>query len=219
MESVSKPATQIKDEALASIFKMFDRDGDGKISGQEFKAVMSSLVDKISDADGDRMFREADSDRDGSISFEEFSKMILPHPKRSLVCGELVGEKVHGESRRVRFAGLKDVNGPLVSSYRGMNNLKEIFEANVKASSAKQFLGTRVSDGDYVWKTMLEVKDLSKSLANYLHKNDMCPEVTSEEGTLRFVGIFSKNREEWVVTDFACMISGITSVPLYDTLG
>jgi Ca2+-binding EF-hand superfamily protein len=80
MESVSKPATQVKDEALASIFKMFDRDGDGKISGQEFKAVMSSLVDKLSDADADRMFREADSDHDGSISFEEFSKMILPQP-------------------------------------------------------------------------------------------------------------------------------------------
>ncbi len=66
---------------------MFDRDGDGKISSQEFKAVMSSLVDKLSDADADRMLREADSDRDGSISFEEFSKMILPQPKRSLVCG------------------------------------------------------------------------------------------------------------------------------------
>jgi long-chain acyl-CoA synthetase len=47
----------------------------------------------------------------------------------------------------------------------------------------------------------------------------MCPEVVSEEGALRFIGIFSKNREEWAITDFACMISGITSVPLYDTLG
>ncbi len=64
---------------------------------------------------------------------------------------------MQGESRRVRFAGLHDINGPLVSSYRGMTNLKEIFEANVKTSTAKQFLGTRVSDGNYVWKTMLEV--------------------------------------------------------------
>jgi hypothetical protein len=83
--------------------------------------------------------------------------MILPQPKRSLVFGELVGEKVHRESRRVRFAGLQDINAPLVSSYRGMTNLKEIFEANVNASTTKQFLGTRVADGDYVWKTMLEV--------------------------------------------------------------
>ena len=36
---------------------------------------------------------------------------------------------------------------------------------------------------------------------------------------MRFLGIFSKNREEWAITDFASIISGITSVPLYDTLG
>ena len=47
----------------------------------------------------------------------------------------------------------------------------------------------------------------------------MCQNVTSDEGTMRFIGIFSKNREEWVITDFASMISGITTVPLYDTLG
>ncbi len=37
--------------------------------------------------------------------------------------------------------------------------------------------------------------------------------------TLRLLGIYSKNREEWVITDFACWMMSITSVPLYDTLG
>jgi long-chain acyl-CoA synthetase len=29
----------------------------------------------------------------------------------------------------------------------------------------------------------------------------------------------SKNREEWVIADLACVHAAITSVPLYDTLG
>lgn len=33
------------------------------------------------------------------------------------------------------------------------------------------------------------------------------------------VGIYSRNRYEWFVTDWACILFGITSVPLYDTLG
>ena len=34
-----------------------------------------------------------------------------------------------------------------------------------------------------------------------------------------FVGIYAKNRIEWLLTDFACTLFGLTSVPLYDTLG
>lgn len=33
------------------------------------------------------------------------------------------------------------------------------------------------------------------------------------------MGIYAKNREEWVVSDLACIFNDITSVPLYDTLG
>lgn len=36
---------------------------------------------------------------------------------------------------------------------------------------------------------------------------------------MRFVGIYAKNRIEWLETDFACSLFGLTSVPLYDTLG
>ena len=36
---------------------------------------------------------------------------------------------------------------------------------------------------------------------------------------MKVVGIFSKNRYEWIVVDFICVLYGLTSVPLYDTLG
>lgn len=37
--------------------------------------------------------------------------------------------------------------------------------------------------------------------------------------TLKVGGICSINREEWILTDLACNLLGITTVPLYETLG
>jgi long-chain acyl-CoA synthetase len=33
------------------------------------------------------------------------------------------------------------------------------------------------------------------------------------------MGIYAKNREEWIVSDLACILNDVTSVPFYDTLG
>ena len=36
---------------------------------------------------------------------------------------------------------------------------------------------------------------------------------------MNIIGIYSKNRLEWYVTDWACALFGFTVSPLYDTLG
>ena len=36
---------------------------------------------------------------------------------------------------------------------------------------------------------------------------------------MKLLGLFSKNRIEWGLTDWACLLFGLTTVPLYDTLG
>jgi long-chain acyl-CoA synthetase len=36
---------------------------------------------------------------------------------------------------------------------------------------------------------------------------------------LRMIGIFSRNREEWLLLDIANTLYGNTMIPLYDTLG
>ena len=36
---------------------------------------------------------------------------------------------------------------------------------------------------------------------------------------MKFIAIFSKNKPEWTITDLACLLYGITTVPIYDTLG
>lgn len=40
-----------------------------------------------------------------------------------------------------------------------------------------------------------------------------------EDKDLCFMGFYSKNREEYVMLDFACQYSCVTTVSLYDTLG
>ena len=40
-----------------------------------------------------------------------------------------------------------------------------------------------------------------------------------KQQNMKLIGIFSKNRYEWIVADIACMLYGLTIVPLYDTLG
>ncbi len=36
---------------------------------------------------------------------------------------------------------------------------------------------------------------------------------------MKMIGIYAKNRYEWLLADIACLMFGLVSVPLYDTLG
>ena len=53
---------------------MFDKDGNGTISGDEIKAVLGKSVDmKVLDD----MIKEVDTNGDGEISLIEFKEMML----------------------------------------------------------------------------------------------------------------------------------------------
>jgi len=49
--------------------------------------------------------------------------------------------------------------------------------------------------------------------------HELCPKQETTDGVFRFISLYSKNREEWAVADFGSMLTGITVVTLYDTLG
>lgn len=56
-------------------------------------------------------------------------------------------------------------------------------------------------------------------MAKYLLHHDLCPKLQTPEGEFRFLSLYAKNREEWVITDLGCILSAISVVTLYDTLG
>lgn len=57
-------AQDSKSEILEA-FKVFDKDGSGKISAEELRSIMTDLGEKLTDGDVDEMIREADKDGDG----------------------------------------------------------------------------------------------------------------------------------------------------------
>lgn len=223
MESTANAQTQ----ALQTAFKMFDRDGDSQITATEFTTVMGSLVEKLTDADAERMFRDADKDGDGSINFDEFSAMLLPTENKPLVSGHLVGEKKPGQTQILRHAKVA-ADQELVKDFRGFATLKDIFVKNAVEMADRPYLGSRakiigengaVTHGEYQWKTYKQVNEEARAFAGYLMKNELCPRLVNEEGTFRFVALYAKNREEWVTADLGSMLTATTVVTLYDTLG
>jgi long-subunit acyl-CoA synthetase (AMP-forming) len=95
-------------------------------------------------------------------------------------------------------------------------------------------LGTRNNSKEgrpYEWKTFREVYDIVDKFARGkffiklkhiiigIHALNLSPETMGEGVTWNFLGIFSKNREEWAMVNLACMRSDITIVPFYDSLG
>ena len=51
------------------------------------------------------------------------------------------------------------------------------------------------------------------------HHLNLSPGIEAENQLWNFMGVFSKNREEWAVVDLACIRSSITVVPFFDSLG
>lgn len=60
-----KIKTKDSDTEISEAFKVFDKDGSGKISAEELRQVMNNLGEKLSDQEVDDMIREADTDGDG----------------------------------------------------------------------------------------------------------------------------------------------------------
>lgn len=65
--------------------------------------------------------------------------------------------------------------------------------------------------------TYKEGHDTAVRLASAFIKNKLIYE--EKDANLNMIGIYSRNRQEFYLADLACILYGITSVPLYDTLG
>lgn len=63
----------------------------------------------------------------------------------------------------------------------------------------------------------LEVGCLLKHVA--CHDRDLTPKIEADGKIWRFMGLYSKNREEWATAHIANMYNSVTTVAFYDTLG
>jgi len=75
LEMVAK-MTQDVDETIKEAFFIFDADGSGSISTDEFREVMTSQGAKLSSSECNEIINEADADGDGEINLEEFVNLL-----------------------------------------------------------------------------------------------------------------------------------------------
>lgn len=122
----------------------------------------------------------------------------------------------------LRNANLED-DAELFKDYLGMATIPAVLKNAAKKFPDNECFGTRRKEGaeykEYVWTSYQTVYERSHAFAKNLFKRGLCPSKDFEEGTFKFIALYSKNREEWCQVDLGSSLCGVTVVTLYDTLG
>lgn len=58
-------------------FRVFDKDGSGKISTQELRHIMTSVGEKLTEAEADEMMKQADPGSTGTVDYVAFVKRLV----------------------------------------------------------------------------------------------------------------------------------------------
>lgn len=61
---------------MNDVFRLFDTDGSGSISVEEFRIALSSLGKNFMDSEAESVIAEIDMDENGTIDFEEFCNFM-----------------------------------------------------------------------------------------------------------------------------------------------
>jgi len=72
----NKAITPQQRAELQEAFRLFDKNGDGKISSKELKDVMTQLGQKPTDKEVADMIKSVDQDHNGTIEFDEFVQLM-----------------------------------------------------------------------------------------------------------------------------------------------
>lgn len=70
MATMTNP--KMTEEQIRAQFKILDKDGNGLISAEEIRSVLTSLGDELTDDDINEMIADVDKNGDGEVSYEEF---------------------------------------------------------------------------------------------------------------------------------------------------
>jgi calmodulin len=68
--------TDSVEDEIKEAFRVFDKEGRGHISTEEFRFVMRNIGSQMTDEEIEEMIEEADHDHDGLISYDEFAALL-----------------------------------------------------------------------------------------------------------------------------------------------
>lgn len=86
--------------------------------------------------------------------------------------------------------------------FDGVDTLYKAMQRNLERIPNHDILGTRVGD-KYEWMTYRDMVNVAEALSHGFMALDMAPTINAEDKDWRFIGIQSKNRKEWVLTNLA----------------
>ena len=124
---------------------------------------------------------------------------------RDITYGEFCGPKIEGQTQIVRNPAT--AKGELRQvMHLGIKTMWEAFEYNLKVGrNHKDFLGYRKRvnqkelENKYTWVTYEEAEKKILNFCRGLNVLNLCPEIQIDnEGSFRLLGIYSKNRPEWL---------------------
>ena len=109
----------------------------------------------------------------------------------------------------------------------GCKTVWESFEINlIKKRHKNNFIGYRRKikkdelEKKYTWINYEQANDILTNFSLGLNILNLCPVIKFEdEQSFRFLGIYSRNKKEWLLSYLGAMRDSITIVTIYDTLG
>lgn len=134
-----------------------------------------------------------------------------------------VTDPKEGETGIYRRPDFED--GLITTPGHGITTMQELYLHNMKENADEEFLGTRnLPDGSltekYTWETYGEVEEISRYIGSGIINLNLFEEKAQfRDYKLKFISIYSRNTREWFLVDIANILYGITTMPLYDTLG
>ena len=135
--------------------------------------------------------------------------------------------KREGESFIYRSPKNSGPDSTLFLAPEGISTIQDIYRIKFERDGEKFCLGKREVDPDtktlndyFSFMTCKDVEERIKNLGSGLINLGYVP-TTSEyqDFNLKLLAIYGKNSVEWYLVDIACAWYGLTSVPIYDTLG
>ena len=116
-----------------------------------------------------------------------------------------------------------DIEGQ-IHKFSGCETYLELFEHQVKTRKDHPFLGSRIkqedgSFGGYEWQTYGEIEKVAQQIAKGTKTLKLSVETEGDGRKWRFVGIWAKNRWEWLATHIANMYYTVTTIGFFDSMG
>ena len=139
---------------------------------------------------------------------------------------EFCSEKKDGETPIMRHPKMVNKELQKVNKF-GVQTTWEAMENNIKSGKGNvRMVGyrKRISkdkfENKYTWLTYRYVYDKCINFAKGVALLELCPIFHSRiDGDFKFLGIYSKNRIEWIMSYLGSHANGATVVTIYDTLG